>query len=139
MTQSKLRTRSPRLTHIWAEWQQHVELQQASGLGQSAWCRENGVNLKYLSLWKSKLGKSRAAAEATPRMQAVRPTLVPVVIRSSRSMAIKRPRDASANSPAIDSYGSVNVTLPNGVGIVVQLSTPQSLPSLIAELAHVLC
>ena len=113
----KLRTRSPRLTRIWAEWQQRVELQQASGLGQSAWYRENGVNLKYLSLWKSKLVKSRAAAEATPRMQAVRSTLVPVVIASSPSMAGKRPRDASTNSPTADSYGSVNVTLPNASGL----------------------
>ena len=47
---------------IRAKWQQHIGVQQASGLTQAAYCREHGLHAKYLSLWKSKLAKPEAIA-----------------------------------------------------------------------------
>jgi hypothetical protein len=46
---------TPRLLGIRRRWQQRVNAQQASGIPQTQWCRENGIEPKYFSLWKGKL------------------------------------------------------------------------------------
>ena len=38
------------------KWQKIMEMQQASGVNKSAWCREQGINLKTFYYWQKKLG-----------------------------------------------------------------------------------
>lgn len=63
MNNSPKSNRSRRSARIRAKWQQHISAQQASGLTQSAYCREHGLSIKYFSLWKSKLAKPEAVKE----------------------------------------------------------------------------
>ena len=64
MQESKNRALSRRSIEIRAKWQQRISAQQTSGVKQSVWCRQRGIQPKYFSLWKSKLGADvRAGTE----------------------------------------------------------------------------
>jgi hypothetical protein len=124
MRKAHKRTLSPRLIEIRARWQQRVNAQRASGIAQTQWCRENGIEPKYFSLWKSKLAKLAAAAKMSPSTSA---QLVPVTIR---------PNAAKAAPPS--NFG-LTVTLPNGVHLRVDVSDPRNVAPLLKELAGLAC
>lgn len=122
---SKARTRAPsaRSIEIRHRWQQRLDAQRASGVAQTQWCRENGIDPKYFSLWKGKLAKlAVSAAPSTPVNR-----LVPVIVR---------PEVKPAAAPT--SVG-LSVTLPNGVSVRFECSDALGVGPLLRELAGLAC
>jgi len=143
-------------------WQQHLDACRASGLRQAEYCRQHGLPPKYMTLWKRKLtdlaaGSAPAAAPAPPapappapapaksdrkrRRKADRstPTLIPVVVTQARASATR-------SSPLVEKPcgqapfgGALQVTLPNGVGISLELTSAAALPGILRELARLPC
>ena len=70
MTRNRL-SPSRRREDIRAWWAEHVAAQRRSGQTQAAYCRAQGLNPKYFTLWKGKL--QATAVASAPRM-------VPVVV-----------------------------------------------------------
>lgn len=130
MNQVKKRRQSRRSAMVRTRWQHFVSAQRSSGLTQSAWCRQNGINPKYFSLWKSKLSKAAALVSSPSEDRAL--SLVPVTIRRGGVVTI---RPESADAMAL----SVRVTLTNGVALTLQMASAQRLAPLLAELARLPC
>jgi hypothetical protein len=57
MPKTRKRSPTPRRLEIRQRWQQRLNAQRSSGIPQTQWCRENGIEPKYFSLWKGKLAK----------------------------------------------------------------------------------
>ena len=111
MTRARKGSLSLRSVEIRRRWQQRVSDQQASGIRQTLWCLQNGIQPKYFSHWKGKLAKA-AATERAPAPTSV--PQVPVTIR---------PTVAKVVAP---SGVGVTVTLPNGIGQSFDLPTTAS-------------
>ena len=124
MPRARKRTLSPRLLEIRRRWQLRVNSQQASGIPQTQWCRENGIEPKYFSLWKGKLAKLAAANGSTA---AARAQLVPVTIRPS---AVK--------AASLSGLG-LTVTLANGVHVRFDVPDTRHVAPLRKELAGLAC
>jgi len=141
-------------------WQQHVDACRASGLRQAEYCRQHGLPPKYLTLWKRKLaelaaGSAPAAAPAPPasappapaksdrkrRRKADRstPTLIPVVVTQASSSRPRRPPSVDKPFGPAAITTSLRVTLPNGVGISLELASVAGLPGILRELARLPC
>jgi hypothetical protein len=141
MRQPSNRRPSRRSLQIRAKWQGHLSTQQASGLGQSVWCRQHDIDPKYFSLWKSKLAKSAALVTAPfGDSNSTEVALVPVTIRAPVASRRAKPvtqlmRLAAGAATAL----SPRVTLPNGIDLAFQLPSGQGLAALLAELAHLPC
>jgi hypothetical protein len=143
-------------------WQRHLDAWRASGLRQAEYCRQHGLPPKYMTLWKRKLavlaaGSAPAAAPAPPasappapapaksarkrRRKADRstPTLIPVVVTQAQASATRSsPLEGKPCSQA-SFEGSLRVTLPNGVGISLELTSTADLPGILRELARLPC
>ena len=138
-------------------WQQHLDACRASGLRQAEYCRQHGLPPKYLTLWKRKLaelaaGSAPAAAPAPPapapaksdrkrRRKADRstPALIPVVVTQAQASATKRSPSVEKPCSQAPFGGSLRVTLPNGVGISLELRSAAALPGILRELARLPC
>ena len=141
-------------------WQQHLDACRASGLRQAEYCRQHGLPPKYLTLWKRKLaelaaGSAPAAAPAPPasappapakpnqkprrKADCTTPALIPVVVTQASSSRPRRspPVDKPLGPAAITT--SLRVTLPNGVGISLELASVAGLPGILRELARLPC
>jgi hypothetical protein len=123
MSKTRTRALSPRSIEIRHRWQQRLEAQRASGVAQTQWCRQNGIDPKYFSLWKSKL--SKLGASPVPSTPVNR--LVPVIVRP----------DAKQVAPPA-SVG-LSVTLPNGVSVRFECSDALGVGPLLRELAGLAC
>lgn len=138
-------------------WQQHLDACRASGLRQAEYCRQHGLPPKYMTLWKRKLaelaaGSAPAAAPAPPapapaksdrkrRHKADRstPTLIPVVVTQARASATRSSPLVEKPCSQASFEGSLRVTLPNGVGISLELTSAAALPGILRELARLQC
>ena len=122
-----------------AQWRQHLMAQAASGLTQAAYCREYGLNEKYLSLWKRKL---RAPTEVPANATAdIAPAFIPVVVKRTRSaLSLESARAAHQVSRLADA-GSliIKATLRNGVALEVSGSSATALLPLLSSLAQLPC
>jgi hypothetical protein len=124
MRKARNRSLSRRSMEVRERWQLRVSAQRASGIAQTQWCRQNGIEPKYFSLWKGKLAKP-ATIHATAATGPAR--LVPVTIR---------PNVAKAVPPT--GLG-LTVTLPNGVGLRFEVPSALSVAPLLRELAGLSC
>ena len=136
-------------------WQQHLDACRASGLRQAEYCRQHGLPPKYMTLWKRKLtdlaaGSAPAAAPAPPapaksdrkrRRKADRstPTLIPVVVTQARASATRSSPLVEKPCSQASFEGSLRVSLPNGVGISLELTSATALPDILRELARLPC
>jgi transposase-like protein len=140
-------------------WQQHLDAWRASGLRQAEYCRQHGLPPKYMTLWKRKLaelaaGSAPAAGPAPPapapapaksvrkrRRKADRstPTLIPVVVTQAQASTTKRSASVEKPRTLAPFEGSLRVTLPNGVGISLELTSTAALPGILRELARLPC
>jgi len=138
-------------------WQQHLDACRASGLRQAEYCRQHGLPPKYMTLWKRKLaelaaGSAPAAAPAPPapapaksdrkrRRKADRstPTLIPVVVTQAQASTTRRSPSVEKPCGQASFEGSLRVTLPNGVGISLELTSAAALPGILRELARLPC
>ena len=130
MNQVKKRRQPGRSAMVRVRWQHFVSAQRTSGPTQSTWCRQNGINPKYFSLWKSKLSKAAALISSPSEDRAL--SVVPVTIRRNGVVTV---RPESAGEMAL----SVSVTLTNGVGLTLQMASAQRLAPLLAELGRLPC
>jgi hypothetical protein len=130
MNQVKKRRQPGRSAMVRVRWQHFVSAQRTSGPTQSTWCRQNGINPKYFSLWKSQLAKPGALVSCPSEGGDL--SLVPVTIRRGGVVTV---RPESANQMPL----SMSVTLTNGVGLTPQMASAQRLAPLLAELARLPC
>jgi hypothetical protein len=118
---------SRRRKDVRAWWSEHLQAQQHSGQTSAQYCRDRGLDPKYLALWKRKLLDASVGIE---RDEPAR--LVPVVVRSGR--ATSAPRDANASSAAV----AICLNLGNGMSLSLEVAAG-ALASLVRELASVRC
>lgn len=120
---------SRRREDIRAWWREHIHRQRSSGQSQAAYCRSQGLEPKYFSLWRAKLAK--AAAMEAPRDKQVIPVakLVPVIVKG-----VSAPVMPPTNGDVL-----IALTLPNGLGLSLRVSSMAALPLLLSELAGVRC
>lgn len=85
-------------------WQYHIDQWRASGLTQTQYCAQQGINSKYFSVWKSKLMPKPSVGPA--------PKFIPVDV-------------APDEQPNIDS-GIIKIELSNGVSIHVPAGLPKA-------------
>lgn len=104
---------SRRREDIRAWWAAHLAAQCSSGKSLPEYCREQGLDAKYLSLWKRKLAQPAVAAP---------PRIVPVTLKC-------------ADAPAAT---TLRISLPNGLSVSLDL-TLAALPSVIEELGVLRC
>ena len=118
-----------RSTVIRAQWQSHITAQQSSGLTQAAYCREHGLNAKYLSLWKRKL---RPTADS--------PALIPVIVKPAKVRLAVRPSCVAVSKSAqVATDLLLKTSLPNGVAVEVHFSNAAALMPLLLQLAQLQC
>ena len=101
MTRDRL-SPSRRRDDIRACWAKHLAAQRKSGQSQAAYCRAQGLDPKYFTLWKGKL--QATAAPSAPRM-------VPVVV----APAAQLPVSAMPQTPSASAVLSLRLTLGNGM------------------------
>ena len=108
-------------------WHKHVVAQRASAQTQVAYCRAQGLDASYFSIWKRRLAAPRAlASEASRSMR-----LVPLVVKPSPGST------ECATSPAEPI--SMHVTLRNGLSVSLRMPSLKSIPVLLSELADLPC
>lgn len=116
---------SRRREDSWVRWAEHLAAQRNSGQNQAAYCRDRGLDSKYFSVWKRKLGSRQAKSSAGEP-----PRLVPVVVRSEPVRTAAQPRSANASHAT----AAVQINLGNGMSLSVQLAIGV-LGALVRELA----
>ena len=116
---------SRRREDIRAWWAEHLAAQRKSGQTQTAYCRAQGLDPKYFTLWKGKLRDAEMAD--LPRM-------VPVVIAS----ATEPPVPSMLEKPIASSVVSLLLALGNGMSLSFEIA-PAALPALVRELAGLRC
>ncbi len=126
------------------KWQQHLDAQRASGLMQSVYCREHGLNEKYFSLWKRKLRKADSMVEFDQLPSVVKKPdaakFIPVVVKSSTSSPSPSPVDVLAALPStMDTGLTFKAILRNGVTIEVRIGSVSGVMPLLSQLAQLPC
>ena len=112
-------SRAQRSAEIRAKWAAHVAAWRDSGRRQSEYCRERGLDPKYFSIWKGRVGGA--------------PTLVPVVVRARPAEPVVAATAGMADELAL------SVTLLNGISLNLQLASARTLSMVLAELARLPC
>lgn len=135
--------RAPRRLNqtIRAKWQHHLAAHQTSGLTQAAYCREQGIDAKYFTLWKSKL-RSRLAptmstgankdSDAVPTFIAIKVTPDPVA--ASPVSSLPPIVENTTNHDAV----MVKAMLRNGVAIELHVAVA-SLTCVLSQLSQLPC
>ena len=124
-------TRAQRSSEVRAKWGAHVAAWKATGGRQSDYCRAQGLDPKYFSIWKGRLERAAPAGVAPPTADTAA-TLVPVVIRASA------PRRVIADRGSGEEVG-LSVTLPNGMALNFHVASAGALAPLLAALARLSC
>ena len=117
---------SRRREDIRAWWAEHLAAQRKSGQTQVAYCRAQGLDPKYFTLWK---GKLRRASAASTRM-------VPVVVTPSPELPVSV--SAVAETVPASAAVSLRLVLGNGMSLSLEIA-PVALPALVSELARLRC
>ena len=116
---------SRRREDIRAWWAEHLAAQRKSGQTQVAYCRAQGLDPKYFTLWKGKL--QAIAVASAPRM-------VPVVVAPGAEPPASAIPETSSVSPV------VSLRLALGIGMSLSLEiAPGALPAVVRELARLRC
>ena len=116
---------SRRREDIRAWWAEHLAVQRKSDQTQAAYCRAQGLDPKYFTLWK---GKLRDAETAGP------PRMVPVVVASAAEPTVPAIPEAVGASAVV----SLRLSLVNGMSLSLEIA-PAALPALVRELAGLRC
>lgn len=116
---------SRRREDIRAWWAEHLAAQRKSGETQVAYCRAQGLDPKYFTLWKGKL--QAAAVASAPRM-------VPVVVAPTAEPPASAMPETGSVSPVV----SLRLALGNGMSLSLEIA-PGALPALVRELARLRC
>ena len=119
---------SGRVERARSRWGGHIVAQRASGQTQTAYCRAQGLDPSYFSMWKRRLG-ARGAVECAPVNQSMR--LVPLTIKNE-------PRLSEQTDPTIEPI-SMRIRLRNGLSVSIRIPTVKSLPAVLHELAQLRC
>jgi hypothetical protein len=140
MNSSPRSNRSRRSARIRVKWQQHITAQQASGLTQTAYCREQGLNRKYFSLWKSKLAKPETAG-STATSETAKPELIPVILKTEVIPATESAKSVPTALPCVAQSNDVvlKARLPNGIALEFLFHSARALSPLLIELAQLPC
>jgi hypothetical protein len=109
-------------------WHKHVAAQRASGQTQVTYCRAQGLDPSYFSMWKRKLAALGAVA-STPASRSIR--LVPLVVKT---VPESTERAVSTAEPI-----SMHLTLRNGLSVALSIPSLGSIPVLLNELAQLPC
>lgn len=112
-------SRAQRSAEIRAKWAAHVAAWRGSGRRQSEYCREQGLDPKYFSIWKGRVERA--------------PILVPVVVRAGAAGPT-----VAATATTTDEL-ALSVTLPNGVALSFRLTSARALSPVLTELARLPC
>ena len=116
---------SRRREDIRAWWAEHLAAQRKSGQTQVAYCRAQGLDPKYFTLWKGKL--QAAAVASAPRM-------VPVVVApTAEPPASAMPETASASAVV-----ALRLLLGNGISLSLEIAAGV-LPALVSERSRLRC
>ncbi len=118
---------SRRRKDVRAWWSEHLQAQRHSGQPQVEYCRAQGIDPKYFTLWKRKLLDASVASERDEP-----PRLVPVVVRPERAMSAAT--KVSASSAAV----AIRLNLGNGMSLSLEVAAG-ALGTLVRELAAVRC
>ena len=112
MTRNRL-SPSRRREDIRAWWAEHVAAQRRSGQTQAAYCRAQGLNPKYFTLWKGKL--QATAVASAPRM-------VPVVVAPAAQLPVSGMPE-TASTAAVMSLVSLRLSLGNGMSLALEIGS----------------
>lgn len=133
MGRAKGTIRAQRSAEVRAKWAAHVAAWQACGGRQSDYCRGQGLDPKYFSIWKGRLGRigdgDAAALQPTPR-------LVPVVVTAAPAEEHGADPDSARDDGA---EFCVGVTLPNGIAVNIRMPSVRALAPLLSELSRLSC
>ena len=116
---------SRRREDIRAWWAEHPAAQCTSGQTQVAYCRAQGLDPKYFTLWK---GKLQAIAVASA------PRIVPMVV----GPASEAPAAALPETGSVSPVVSLRLALGNGMSLSREIAFG-ALPALVSELATLRC
>jgi hypothetical protein len=123
---SKGVSQSWRVEEARGRWGKHVAAQRASGQTQVAYCRAQGLEPSYFSMWKRKLAASEAVAgSSTSRSMRLVPLVVKPVGESS---------ERTVSEPI-----SMHLTLRNGLSVCMRIPSLSSIAVLLNELAELRC
>ena len=125
---SKDATGSVRVKQARGRWSKHLVAQRASGQTQTAYCRAQGLDPSYFSMWKRRLA-ARGAVESAPVSSSMR--LAPLMLK-------KVPELDHYPEPITESI-SMRVTLRNGLSVALTIPRVKSVPGLLNELAQLPC
>jgi hypothetical protein len=114
-------------------WAAHVKAQRDCGRSQVDYCRAQGLDPKYFTLWKRKLCDPRAAAKTVES-----PRLIPVVVRSDRPAAVSQVSEVEPVSTPTGALVALRLSLGNGISVSLEVTTGL-IPSLVRELASLRC
>jgi len=120
---SKGVSESRRVEEARNRWHRHMVAQRASGQNQVAYCRAQGLDPTYFSMWKRKLAAPVAVARSM--------RLVPLVVKAV-------PRAAECAPSAAEPI-SMHVKLRNGLSVSLRVPSLKSIPVLLSELAELPC
>lgn len=113
-------TGSQRVEEARGRWHKHVVRQRVSGQTQVAYCRAQGLDPSYFSMWKRRLAAPGAVASRSMH-------LVPLVV--------KRAPESTACTESI----SIHLTLRNGLSVSLRMPSLSSVPMMLSELAELPC
>ena len=121
---SKAVSGSQRVEEARDRWRKHVVAHRASGQTQVAYCRAQGLDPSYFSMWKRKLAALGAVANRSMH-------LVPLVVKAAPVSA----ECAGSTAEAI----SMRLTLRNGLSVSLRMPSLSGVSSLLSELADLPC
>jgi hypothetical protein len=135
MARAKGTIRAQRSAEVRAKWAAHVATWQACGGRQSDYCRGQGLDPKYFSIWKGRLAKigDGDGDAATPQLM---PRLVPVVVTAAPAEEHAAGPDSARGDGA---EFCVGVTLPNGIAVNIRMPSARELTPLLSELSRLSC
>jgi hypothetical protein len=128
MMKSKGVSQSWRVEEARDRWRKHVAAQRASGQTQVAYCRAQGLEPSYFSMWKRKLAASVAVAGSSASRSM---RLVPLVVKPARE-------SSECNVSRAETL-SMHLTLRNGLSVSLRIPSLNSIPVLLNELAELAC
>jgi len=118
---------SQRVEEARGRWRKHVVAQRASGQTQVAYCRAQGLDPSYFSMWKRKLAVPGAVASRASRSM----HLVPLVVKTAPGSA----ECAASTAEPI----SMRLTLRNGLSVSLRMPSLSSISVLLNELSELPC
>jgi hypothetical protein len=115
---------SKRAEEARSRWRKHVAAHRASGQTQVAYCRANGLDPSYFSMWKRKLAAPVAVTNRSMH-------LVPLVLKTA-------PESGSCTALTGEPI-SMHLTLRNGLSVSLRVPSLSGVSGLLNELNELPC